>query len=328
MLQEGARENAPKHQILCRYPELEAQPQPFLAVIAARTREAPQLFEASIQKGAKFVYLEKPGAESVEEMERMRALASAKGVRVYLGYNKNMGSYITKTLAAEKCAQAALSQGQRVRMALVHMNAFGDMPLEELFKWNPEGMLRNQCCHEVALAITFWGLTAENISSVSVNKEKTNLSSAGGLEDFTQLSFVVETTHGQSIFFEADRFGGDWSAAGVQVLDSAGGVISKEMFVFPDGVEREKMAQRMEADPELAWYFAQQKDLYVDNLRSAVRSSQGCADEQTSKLATIDTAVEVLRVAELLTSKLKDAVKDALLAPCSSTSAKRARTEA
>ena len=36
------------------------------------------------------VYLEKPGAPTVAELESMATLAEAKGVKVFMGYNKNV----------------------------------------------------------------------------------------------------------------------------------------------------------------------------------------------------------------------------------------------
>ena len=43
-----------------------------------------------IEAGATHVFLEKPGAPSVKELQEMRAYAASKGVPVYMGYNKNV----------------------------------------------------------------------------------------------------------------------------------------------------------------------------------------------------------------------------------------------
>jgi predicted dehydrogenase len=43
-----------------------------------------------IAAGCTHVYLEKPGAPTVGELEEMKAFAASKGVPVYMGYNKNV----------------------------------------------------------------------------------------------------------------------------------------------------------------------------------------------------------------------------------------------
>ena len=53
------------------------------------------------------VYLEKPGAPSVAELEEMRAYAKSKGVPVLMGYNKNVTPYVRKALEFAKSTPAA-----------------------------------------------------------------------------------------------------------------------------------------------------------------------------------------------------------------------------
>ena len=59
-----------------------------MCLIAGRTVDNPKLFKQCLDQGAKVIYLEKPGAPSVAELETMRDQAAEKGVKVYLGYNK------------------------------------------------------------------------------------------------------------------------------------------------------------------------------------------------------------------------------------------------
>jgi hypothetical protein len=67
-----------------------------LALIAGRAGSNPQLLREVIDKGVSGVYLEKPGAPSVEKLEEMAAYADAKGVPVYMGYNKNVTKYVVE----------------------------------------------------------------------------------------------------------------------------------------------------------------------------------------------------------------------------------------
>ena len=41
-----------------------------MVLLAARTSDNPLLFEQALDKGAKCIYLEKPGAPTVRELER------------------------------------------------------------------------------------------------------------------------------------------------------------------------------------------------------------------------------------------------------------------
>ena len=43
-----------------------------------------------IDHGVTHIFLEKPGAPSVAELQEMQAYAKSKGVPVYMGYNKNV----------------------------------------------------------------------------------------------------------------------------------------------------------------------------------------------------------------------------------------------
>lgn len=59
-----------------------------LALISGRTADNPRLLDECIAGGCSTIYLEKPGAPTVAELEAMRAEAKAAGVTVLMGYNK------------------------------------------------------------------------------------------------------------------------------------------------------------------------------------------------------------------------------------------------
>ena len=73
-----------------------------MCLIAGRTVDNPRLFKECIAQGAKTLYLEKPGAPSVAELQEMSDSAKSKGVKVYLGYNKNVTPYVQKALSLSK----------------------------------------------------------------------------------------------------------------------------------------------------------------------------------------------------------------------------------
>lgn len=53
------------------------------AVVATRTCEAPRMFSDLVAKGVRYIYLEKPGAPTVDEMEEMRKIARSGACEVY-----------------------------------------------------------------------------------------------------------------------------------------------------------------------------------------------------------------------------------------------------
>ena len=62
--------------------------QPRLALISGRTADNPRLLAESIEAGCTSIYLEKPGAPTVTELDTMAKQASAANVPVLMGYNK------------------------------------------------------------------------------------------------------------------------------------------------------------------------------------------------------------------------------------------------
>ena len=65
--------------------ELPPPAAPRLALISGRTADNPRLLTESIANGAKCIYLEKPGAPTVKELEQMRDEAKSAGVDVLMG---------------------------------------------------------------------------------------------------------------------------------------------------------------------------------------------------------------------------------------------------
>ena len=70
---------------------------------------------------------------------------------VSMGYNKNVAGYVAEARAAEAAHPAATT-------TFIHNNAYAPEELDECFERNSEGMLRNMAIHELALAVTYWGL--------------------------------------------------------------------------------------------------------------------------------------------------------------------------
>ena len=131
-----------------------------VALISGRTADNPRLLKEVIdQAGCTCVYLEKPGAPSVPELEEMTAYAKKKAVPVYMGYNKNVTPYVTDALAA------AAASSSEATIKFIHNNAYQKDELPECFERNAEGMLKNMAVHELALLVTYYGVRGDNIVS-------------------------------------------------------------------------------------------------------------------------------------------------------------------
>ena len=59
-----------------------------LALISGRTMDNPRLLGEAIAAGCSVIYLEKPGAPSVKELEVMKKEAADANVTIQMGYNK------------------------------------------------------------------------------------------------------------------------------------------------------------------------------------------------------------------------------------------------
>ena len=94
----GARDPTGPARTLSQEILLTAAQGPTLALISGRTADNPKLLKEVIEAGCTHVYLEKPGAPTVAELEEMKAYAAEKGVPVYMGYNKNVTPYVRKAL--------------------------------------------------------------------------------------------------------------------------------------------------------------------------------------------------------------------------------------
>lgn len=279
-----------------------------LCLIAGRTSDNPSLFKACIAQGAKTIYLEKPGAASVAELQEMSQWATLKEVKVYLGYNKNVTSYVQKALALSNSKDHS-------KIVFCHNNSYKTNDLNECFTRNPEGMLKNMAIHELALLVSFFGVTVDTIEEFKVNTNKiftervtcwvpgTSVPNEKYITDFSRIGFTVTTKSGKSVSVMVDRCGGNVSFA--KVLDEKGMEIEK--FEFPDAETQKKVDKQCVEDPEMMPYFFVQSDDYF-TLKDRVISSalKNCDAEG---IATIDIGVEALKLAEYFTEMTTKALK-------------------
>mmetsp|Transcript_22806 Transcript_22806/g.32670 ORF Transcript_22806/g.32670 Transcript_22806/m.32670 type:complete len:365 (+) Transcript_22806:227-1321(+) len=270
-----------------------------LALISGRTADNPRLLKEAIAAGCSSIYLEKPGAPTVTELEAMMKEASAAGVTVLMGYNKNVSKYV-----ATVRKQAALVPGSHV--TFVTNNTYENTPesLGECFERNAEGMLKNMAIHELALLVSFYDVTVDNIDSVEADKSFSSMQTLRGpsgkeFTDFDKIKFSIKTKTGKAVTVQADRCGGDTSYAFVS--DAKGEEVYRHYM--PDEDDK-KMVEELKAKypGAMPYFFPQHPDYITVKERVAKNCATG---EPAEGIATIEIAVNTLKVAEYLTPTLR-----------------------
>jgi predicted dehydrogenase len=274
-----------------------------LGIISARTSDNPALLNGCVDIGCKTVYLEKPGAPTVAELDQMREKAAGAGVKVFMGFNKNVSSYLTRSRGfVEK-------HNGKCHITFLHNNNYKDTEeeLAECFERNAEGMLKNMAIHELTILVTYYGVTVDTIEKVEADKEFSSCKTLKGpssgkyFTDFDKLKFKIVTKSGIEVNVAADRCGGD-DSVGIVTDANTGKELAR--YTMPDD-EAVANTPNLKAKygEAMPYFFAQDpdylklKELVVDN----------CVHGTPAEgVATIDAAVETLKVAEYLTPILQE----------------------
>lgn len=262
-----------------------------VAVVACRTSDMPQRVNDAMDHGFKFIYLEKPGAPTLPELEKMSQYADAKGVHVFMGYNKNVASYVTKARQAQETYPGS-------QILLEHNNPYKTEELDSCFEINSEGMLKNMAIHELMLAITFFGVTVSSLKDVIVETEFSKLETRGAYTDFSHLQFTLTTHDGNCVGVKADRCGGNNSRA----IVSKGG---KKLFTseMPDAEAARKLPALVSKEPTVSPNLLISDEEYLDlKHKLCVFARRGVP--VPANMPTLNQGVEVLRLAEHLTPLL------------------------
>lgn len=274
-----------------------------LGIISARTADNPTLLNQCVDIACKAIYLEKPGAPTVTELEQMKDKANNAGVKVFMGFNKNVSSYLTNSKAF------ATKYDGKCDIEFLHNNNYEDTEasLSECFERCAEGMLKNMAIHELAIAVTYFGVTVDNIDAVEANKDfsscKTLIGPVSKKEfvDFDKLKFKIRTKTGIEVIIAADRCGGD-DSVGIVTDSKSGEELCR--YIMPDeGTVAAIPELKAKYGDAMAYFFAQDPDYLA--LKQLVTNNiiDGSPAEG---VATIDIALETLKVAEYLTPILQE----------------------
>lgn len=185
---------------------------PRLGIVCGRCADNYKFMQEVLERGVTHILLEKPGAESAQKLKEMAMLAENKGVVVYMGYNKNVSTYAQKAIQAE-------SKYPNTLTTWIHSNSYMESQLPECFERNSEGIIKNMLVHELALLVTFYGVTASSIKSVTPDLSFTKVLTLEGpttgdkYTDFSSIGFTVTTYMGKSVAVKGTRTGGNFSKA-------------------------------------------------------------------------------------------------------------------
>jgi NAD(P)-dependent dehydrogenase (short-subunit alcohol dehydrogenase family)/predicted O-methyltransferase YrrM/predicted dehydrogenase len=275
--------------------ELPVPAGPQLVMICGRTADNPRLFREAVDRGFSNIYLEKPGAASVAELEGMESYAQARGVSVFMGFNRNFSKYVRQ-------AHDYMSKGEATKasMTLHRLDCFNtEEALDECFERNAEGMMKNMMCHELMVLITYYGLTVDSIKKVEADRSYTVNEVRSGHKDFSRMKFTLTLTSGQEFVISGDRKGGEHAEAVVHV----GG---KPVFtaVRPDA-EILATSEKLEAEvPGCMPYFYLQDGEYIALKQAVVTHVAQRAQGRPEGVAGIREAIECLKVCDVITEAL------------------------
>jgi len=270
-----------------------------LALISGRTADNPRLLKESIAAGCATIYLEKPGAPTVAELETMQKAASDAGVAVLMGYNKNVCKFVTKT-------REYAAENPEGHVTFVSNNTYENTPesLGECFERNCEGMLKNMAIHELALLVSFYDVTVENVESVVADKEFSSMQTLAGPSgkewtDFDKIKFTITTKTGKEVSVQADRCGGDVSYGMVTIN---GDEVFRHSMPDEDDLANVTVLEK-EYPGAMPYFFSQDPDYITVKDRVADYCANGV---EAKGVATLQIAVDTLKLAEYLTPTLKE----------------------
>merc|ERR1719469_687417 len=117
-----------------------------------------------------------------------------------MGFNKNVSGYLTKSMEFAKTH----GDSSKTNVTFLHNNNYPNTTeaLSECFERNSEGMLKNMAIHELAICVTYYGVTIETIAKVIADKEYSSLQTLTGpssgkeFTDFDKLKFKLITKDG------------------------------------------------------------------------------------------------------------------------------------
>ena len=124
--------------------------------------------------------------------------------------------------------------------------------------------------------------------------------------DFAKIGFTITTKDGKSVTVRADRCGSTTGGGSEAVVTVEG--VEKFKSLTPEPALQKHCDEMAKNDPDMMPYFVLQHDDYIKLKETATSHILSGASGAPPGMATIDIAVETLRVAEYLTPFLQKAL--------------------
>jgi hypothetical protein len=164
--------------------------------------------------------------------------------------------------------------------------------------------------HELAILVTYYGVTVDTIADVVADTEFSSFktlkgpSSGNKFSDFDKLKFKVITKAGIEINVAADRCGGDDS---VGIVTDAKSGTELARFSMPDDQAISNIPVLKEKTGDAMPYFFTQDPDYLKLM--ALVCQNIVHGTPADGVANIDVAIDTLKVAEYLTPILEEQLK-------------------
>lgn len=262
---------------------------PSLLIICGRTADNPKLFKEAVDHGFTHIYLEKPGAPTVAEMEEMDRYSKSKGCAVSMGFNRNYSKYVSVAKDFMKTAPAG------AQLTLGRNDAFNTpAALDECFERNAEGFLKNMMIHELVVLISHFGVRVADIKEVVKDNKYTVQELRKGVVDFSRMGFTLVMKNGTQFKLWGDRCDGEYAEA---VVSWPGVTFTA---VRPDPTLAAEAAKIEAEEPGCMPFFYLQDGEYRD-LKQRVVDHVAAGKKGTPEgVATIEIAIEGLKLCDFI----------------------------
>ena len=273
---------------------------PTLCVISGRTHDNPGFYRECIGLGASHIYLETPGAPTIEQLQDMQSVAAIRGVEVYMGYQRLCASYINKAVSLSRSIPKS-------HVFFCHNETYPSEELNLVFGRRPEGMLMSMAAQELAVFVTHFGVKADEVEAFKVNTKRVfserqsyNTESGTKVTDFSRVAFKITTKNRRSASVMADRCGGIVNFA---VVKSHTG---KELQRFQSHDESQVLMLRSELreDKDISRQFIIESDEFMEMKKRIVRNILGGDSRRYLGLASIQDGIDIMALADYCTAKI------------------------
>lgn len=274
--------------------QLEQFKAPTLCLIAAKTRDNPKHFQEAILKGASSIYLESPGAQSVEQLSHMKQMAEARGVQVFIGYQRLCCRYVQKAISLSRSIRKS-------HIFFCHNQPNQSIHLPSVVDRNPEGLLHTTALQELAIVVKLLDIRADSIKTFKVNsnrlfseKETFQINDGGEIiSDYTRVAFKLSTENGRSVSILVDR---------------CGGLVSFSVVKSPMGQEIQRFHSRDEVatlEDELKYesdmidkQFVIERDELFELKKIVVEDVLNGGKAENVLLVSIEDGIEIMKLAD------------------------------